>query len=169
MTKMGNLNPSRQSGGTQAATREHGNALQAVPERRGERDTYTGKEEDHLSWDERKLLWLQFKLEELIPGYTGGVTQMKKSRAGDLYQEENQEQRRSSAAHAAKGQQEEPLPVNPGEQFPNHALKYGHTPAFTRQISIRRGRWKFRARVSRLSGRGGFKRIVEQGDSSNPK
>jgi hypothetical protein len=29
------------------------------------------------------------------------------------------------------GQQEEPLPANPGEHFQNHALKYGRTPACT--------------------------------------
>jgi hypothetical protein len=30
------------------------------------------------------------------------------------------------------GQQEEPIPVNPGEKFQNHALNYEHTPACTR-------------------------------------
>jgi hypothetical protein len=32
-----------------------------------------------------------------------------------IYQKDNQEQWSTTAAHAAKGQQETPLPVNPGE------------------------------------------------------
>jgi hypothetical protein len=34
-----------------------------------------------------------------------------------LTNEDNQEQRRTTAAQAAMGQQEGPLPVNPGEYF----------------------------------------------------
>jgi hypothetical protein len=34
-----------------------------------------------------------------------------------IYQEDNQEQRRTTADQAAKGQQEDPLPVNSGECF----------------------------------------------------
>jgi hypothetical protein len=73
----GNPNPSGQSRGNTHA-RE---SLIVVQEER-ERDTCPGKEEDQLSWDERRLLWLQIKLEELIPGYTDGVTQKKDSRTG---------------------------------------------------------------------------------------
>jgi hypothetical protein len=145
----------------------------------GELSTCTGQEDYQLPWDERKLLSLEINLKELIPGYTDGVTrelipgytdgvaQEDLIKKGDFHQEDNQEQRRSTAAQAAKGQQKEPIPVNPGEHFQNHALRHGHTLACTRQIMRRR--WKLRARVSRLSGRGGFRRIVRQGGSSNPK
>jgi hypothetical protein len=201
---IGNLNSPGQSASTPERTRDSGetcqigkDALQVVLEQGGERDSGTGREEDQLSRVERKLLWLQIKLEKLIPGYTDGATQKKESITCGFYQEENQEQRKSPAAQATKGQQEEPLPVNSGEQFQNHALKCGHTPACTRQITIEEGRkpspsgqsmsstdgppcpinrverkrggWKFRTMVSRLSGRGGFRRIVRQGGSSFPK
>jgi hypothetical protein len=52
-----------------------------------ERDSSTGREEDQLSWTERKLLWLQIKLAELIPDYTDGVAQEEKIKMGDIYQD----------------------------------------------------------------------------------
>jgi hypothetical protein len=109
---------------------------------------------------ERKLSWLQTKLEELIPGYTDGVTQ-KVSSEEDGVPKGNHEKRSTTAARAAKGQQEEPKPEEFGGDFQNHALKYRHTMTRTGKG------WS--ARVSRPAGRGGFRRLARQGGSSNPK
>jgi hypothetical protein len=130
-------------------------------ERKGEKvETCTGKEVVQLADVERKLSWLQTKLEELIPGYTDGVTQ-KFSSGEDGLPKDNHEKRRTTAAQAAKGQQDTPLPEAFGGEFQNHALKDRHTPTRTRKG------WS--ARVSRLAGRGGFRGLVRQGGPSNPK
>jgi hypothetical protein len=131
-------------------------------ERKDEKvEAWTGKMEVPLTDIERKLSWLQIKLEELIPGYTDGVTQEVSREEEDGLPKDNHEKRNTTAAQAAKGQQDTPLPENSGESFQNHALKNMHTPTRARQG------WS--TRVSRLAGRGGFRRLVRQGGSSNPK
>jgi hypothetical protein len=136
-------------------------------EREGEEaHTCTGKEDAQLSRVERKLLWLQMKLEELIPGYTDGVTQ-KISRGTDhlpIGQSGTEENVRRSSGEGATGRA---LTCESVGEFQNHALKYGHTPACTRKVKLKRG--KFHTRVSRLAERGGLRRLARQGGSSNPK
>jgi hypothetical protein len=45
-----------------------------------------------------------------------------------IYQKDNQEQRRTTAAHAAKGNRNA-LTCESGGVSQNHVLKHGHTPA----------------------------------------
>jgi hypothetical protein len=138
----------------------------------GEINSDTGKEEKQLSdviqlsEVESMLLWLQIKLNELIPGYMDGVTQKISRRTGGLPKGQSREEetdRRSSG----EGATESALTCESGGVFQNHALKYGHNPACT--WKIRKRRRKFRTRVSRLAGRGGLRRLARQGGSSNPK
>jgi hypothetical protein len=79
-------------------------------------DPWTGKEEVPLSDIERKLSWLQIKLEELIPGYTDGVTQ-KFSSDEDGLPKDNHEKRSTTTAQAAKGNRKSPYLRNSGENF----------------------------------------------------
>jgi hypothetical protein len=81
--------------------------------------------------------------------FTGGIEVVTKAPSGKC------------SINYQMGQQEEPVPETFGGAFQNHALKYRHTPTRTRK-----GR---STRVSRLAGRGGFRRLVREGGSSNPK
>jgi hypothetical protein len=96
--------------------------------------------ESQIPWDERKLLWLELQLRELY-------------RTGDLPdgQSREEESGRRSSGEGATGK---PLPEEFGGDFQNHALENTHSPT--------RARKGWSTRISRLAGRGGFRRLVSK-------